>query len=104
MQTVIETRTGYMIRCPKCRWHEYPKNGKPGASWTFNGDVSSPTFTPSMNEAVGPFPNGEIRRCHFTVTSGQIKFHDDCTHDLKGQTLQLEAWPQIEIDSNQMEG
>lgn len=101
-QTVIETRTGWMIRCRSCHWHEYPKTGKPGASWTFNGDLERPTFRPSMNEALGPFPEdspwaGQIRRCHFTVTDGAIDYHGDCSHELRGK-MPLEPWPQAEID------
>jgi hypothetical protein len=102
MQTVIETKTGWMIKCPNCGWHEYPKVGRPQATWSFNGNLQSPTFSPSMNEGLnqpGPHFNPEhpSRRCHFTVTNGQIKFHDDCTHGFKGQTLPLESWPDSEV-------
>ena len=101
MKTVIETAEGYMIRCPACGWHEFPKQGKPGASWTFNGNFERPTFKPSMNEAVGPFPDGskwagQIRRCHFVLTDGVLHFCGDCTHDLKGKVVPLEPWTEAE--------
>jgi hypothetical protein len=98
MSTVKETSTGWVIRCRACNWHEFPKSGKPGASWTFNGDFERPTFTPSMNELVnGPGPDNRpdipTRRCHFIVTDGQIQFCGDCTHELAGQAMPLEHWP-----------
>ncbi len=97
MATVKETETGWMIRCPACNWHEFPKVGRPGASWTFNGDLERPTFSPSMNELIngpGPHHNSEVptRRCHFIVTYGQIQFCGDCTHELNGKTMPLEHW------------
>ncbi len=55
--------------------------------WTWNGDLIKPTFTPSIlctwNE-----PSGD-KRCHSFVTDGKIKYLTDCTHDLKGQTVDL---------------
>lgn len=103
MQTVIETESGYMIQCPVCGWHEFPKVGKPNASWSFNGNYERPTFTPSMNEAVGPFPEdskwpGQIKRCHFVLTDGRLNFQGDCTHELAGQQRDLEPFSQAKID------
>jgi hypothetical protein len=106
MDTVIETRTGWMIRC-RCRtegWHEFSKVGRPNATWTFNGNMVKPTFSPSMNELCnGPgthhHPEYPTTRCHFTVTDGRIQYHGDCTHDLKGQTLDLEPWPEATVRS-----
>lgn len=98
MQTIIETPTGWMIKCQNCQWHEFPKVGKPGASWQFNGDLALPTFTPSMNELVGPYPDGTSRRCHFIVTNGQIKYCGDCSHSLANQIIPLLPWEQAEID------
>lgn len=102
MQTVIETKTGWMIRCFKCGSHEFPKAKTPGKSWSFDGNMEEPTFTPSMNETVGPFPEdsqwtGQIRRCHFTVQTGLIIYHADCSHEMRG-IHQLKPWTQPEID------
>lgn len=103
-QRVIETSTGYMIRCPACQWHEFPKVGKLGASWTFNGNLERPTFQPSMNYRFNPSdskhysPNIKSSQCHFIVTNGRIAFCGDCTHHLKGQTLELEPWPEAEAE------
>lgn len=54
----------------------------------FNGDLEKPTFTPSL---VNNFIPGQM--CHSYITDGNIQFLDDCTHELKGQMVEL---PQIE--------
>jgi hypothetical protein len=92
-----------MIRCPVCGWHEFPKVGRPGASWTFNGNYEKPTFHPSMNEKVGPFPDGHSTRCHFVLTNGVLKFCDDCTHDMKGKSVPLEPWTPAEAARHGLE-
>lgn len=107
MQKVIETNTGWMVKCKACKWHEFPKIGKPGASWTFNGDLGCPTFNPSMNEHLndpGPNHNPELptRICHFIISNGQISYCRDCTHELVGQTLMLEEWSDAEVKFYQL--
>ena len=92
-----------MVRCRNCGQHEYPKVGKPGATWSFNGDRTTPTFSPSMNELVnGPGPDHrpdiDTMRCHFTITNGMIQYHDDCTHELRGVTATLQEWPQGHLE------
>ena len=105
--------TGYMILCPSCgNGHLF--NTSPGPNgvggskpvWTFNGDLERPTFSPSMlvggvrditddeiarikaGEQVEPTP----RVCHSFVRDGRIEFLSDCTHELSGQTVELEEW------------
>lgn len=102
-QVVIETPSGWMIKCPSCQWHEFPKKGKPGASWTFNGDLFKPTFTPSMNqlmrfsEAVCEEDRRPDRRCHFIITAGRMQFCGDCTHDYKNKIIDMVPWPDVEV-------
>lgn len=104
MQTVIETPTGWMIRCAGHTngWHEFPKVGRPGASWTFSGNLEKPTFSPSMNEGVNlkssPHHQADVpeSRCHFTVTDGKIEYHGDCTHALRGK-MDLFPWPDAKV-------
>lgn len=102
-QLVIETHTGWMIRCRNCGWHEFPKKGKPKATWIFNGDMVKPTFTPSMNEGVnlpdcGDYkPEYPSRRCHFNIRDGNIIYCGDCSHDLKDQTFPLEPYSDVEV-------
>ena len=77
--------------CPACdHMHGYaveqpfPSNN---ARWSFNGNGDSPTFTPSMNIGIGPFPIGHIERCHYFLTDGRIQYLGDCTHAMAGQTV-----------------
>lgn len=113
--------TGYMIMCPACKQgHLFNlkcgKNGLGGDKpcWTFDGNLDSPTFSPSMlcrsirftpkgyadyrkwleggcGPRTGEFDN-EPLICHSFVHDGRIEFLPDCTHELRGQTVDLEEW------------
>ncbi len=75
---------GYMAQCPGCdSVHVYDKR------WTFNGNYDKPTFKPSYlaKRTMGPEKTPFV--CHSFVTDGQIKFLNDCTHEFKGQTVEL---------------
>jgi hypothetical protein len=110
---------GYMFLCPGCDevhiiytnrdWCNEQPSGRP--CWGFNGDVNRPTFSPSllcqglMYPSGNKFPNEEeINRmragenlrplmkpyvCHSFIRDGKIEFLNDCTHKLKGQTVDL---------------
>jgi hypothetical protein len=56
----------------------------------FKGSIDSPTFTPSVKLTWG---DKMENCCHYIITDGQVKFCDDCTHDLKGQTVPLPLLP-----------
>lgn len=96
------------FKCPGCgSLHQLtvvPHTNGAGASWSFNGSLTSPTLTPSILSKCGPFPKdcnpayiiGDRKPnadgfliCHSFVTNGQIKFLSDCTHAFAGQTLDL---------------
>ena len=69
---------GWMIFCPGCdEYHIFDKR------WTFNGDLEKPTFTPSY------LSKTQDTVCHSFVTDGAIRYLGDCTHKLKGQTVDL---------------
>lgn len=70
---------GWLIDCPGCGMSHLFDN-----RWNFNGDVDKPTFTPSM---LARWPENNV--CHSFVTDGKIKFLNDCTHDLKGQEVEM---------------
>lgn len=80
----------WMIFCPGCECAHVLD-----ARWTFNGDVVSPTFTPSYLSR-GPHGDPPVERvCHSFIKDGQIQFMDDSTHALRGQTVALppyEKW------------
>lgn len=88
-----------LIFCPGCKFgHAFTTKVTPGSQkscWTWNGSLDSPTFAPSMlvRYPWGEGPNGqakEMRTCHSYVRDGKIEFLGDCSHDLKGQTVDLE--------------
>jgi Family of unknown function (DUF6527) len=55
-----------------------------GARWLFNGDMQSPTFSPSVHI---------VGKCHSFVSAGKIQFLSDCSHELAGRTVELEPFP-----------
>lgn len=79
------------FECPGCGWLHIlnldPSIGRP--CWQFNGDVDRPTITPSINAWREYGGNRETQRCHSFVTDGKIRFLNDCTHKLTGQTIDL---------------
>lgn len=88
------------IYCPGCkREHCFaPKNSPDVSGWSWNGSMEKPTFAPSMLVTCGPFPEhssrpGHTDICHSFVREGHIEFLGDCTHELKGQTVELGRAP-----------
>lgn len=94
-----------LFRCPGCNDNHQISVG----TWTFNGDLERPTFSPSVlyNAAQWgeEWPAFAARRaahpgvgtggtivCHSFVTDGRIQFLGDCTHSLAGQTVDLPEW------------
>ena len=85
----------YSFYCPACKHeHVYAINSD-GTGWQFNGNMDSPSFTPSLlntvtikNEATGVY-DVEYSRCHLFVTDGKIIYCGDCKHELAGQTVEL---------------
>lgn len=97
---------GYSHYCPGCEQMHVFAVDQPfrnGARWTYDGNEEAPTFSPSMNIRVGPYPNdeeraGEFDVCHYFLRAGRIEFLGDCTHTLKGQTVQLPELPERHRD------
>jgi hypothetical protein len=81
-------------------------------NWNWNGSATSPTFNPSILVQCGHYGNPQsdhcwctynaahpdepapfkCQRCHSYVQNGKIIFLPDCTHELKGQTVELPEW------------
>ena len=80
--------------CPGCEtyhgvWVD-KKNELTGANWQWNGDKVNPTFKPSiLVNKKGDYYNPGEPTCHSFVTNGSIRFLNDCTHKLAGQTVPL---------------
>lgn len=97
------------IFCPGCK----EEHGIVPGRWTWNGDFSRPTFSPSVLVTSGHYcdswkqgdhcwctyyeqhPDKEksfsCQRCHSFVEDGNIRFLSDCSHELAGQTVALGA-------------
>lgn len=101
---------GYEFVCPGCdRLHILPVgkgDGSVHARWEFNGDTDLPTFHPSVKaQGVNPLTyEQKLRRdegrkvtptpyvCHSWIKEGRIEFLNDCTHKLKGHTVDLNEY------------
>ena len=96
--------------CPGCEEvHSIPD------SWTFNGNVECPTFSPSVRitgkrtvKVDGKWDGGWVRDaegnpldycCHYILTAGQLQFCADSTHALAGKTVPLPQLPDFLTDS-----
>ena len=84
--------TIYKFICPGCgEQHWFWTKNLHGPVWTFNGDMDKPTVRASI-KVTTRLPDGD-RICHSFVTDGRIQFLDDCTHALRGQTVELPEIP-----------
>lgn len=101
--------------CPGCECAHGVRVFGEKPVWSWNGDIERPTITPSIlaryyratpegaammlsGEALPPgtdrYPGMDMI-CHSFVTAGKIQFLDDCTHDLRGKTVDLPAWTEV---------
>lgn len=112
---------GVSFECPAGHEHLLPVDWAPPglqrspamegrATWSFNGDLERPTFSPSIAarsghhagqsratcwctyNAANPREDGPQFTCfvcHSYVRDGRIQFLGDCTHALAGQTVDL---------------
>ncbi len=88
------TVVGYCFWCPACeevhcfRIAHYA--AAPNAPlWTFNGNLESPTFTPSLRM----FKTEVTPECHLNLTDGEIQYHSDCGHSWAGKKIPLPEMP-----------
>lgn len=82
---------GHLFECPGCgEPHRVPP------TWTFNGDLERPTFSPSILVRWG---SDDPRRCHSFIREGRIEFCADSTHPLAGKTVDL-----LEIEGYEQAG
>lgn len=82
---------GYLFWCPGCRRpHPYRVAAspwdKPGTPvWTFNGDLTKPSFSPSLLVLCS---DGKTE-CHLFLTDGVLSYCGDSAHALAGQSVPL---------------
>lgn len=82
----------FIFECPGCGhshglYITHPNDI--GHKWGFDGNMESPTVTPSINSK-WTYAGGKKHVCHFFIRQGKIQFLGDCTHELKGQTVDME--------------
>ena len=84
---VLPVDDGHVAYCLGCEQsHLIPLN------WQFNGDLEKPTFTPSL---LIHYHNGRKNidyTCHSFITDGKWKYCSDSTHELAGQTVEMEDY------------
>lgn len=82
----------YLFYCPGCKCNHYIntnlKGKGNGPCWNLKGSLSKPTVTPSILVNRGK-TNPNMHTCHMFITDGKIKFLNDCTHKLAGQTVDM---------------
>lgn len=104
---------GLRFKCPGCDSnHVVNITGTGNQKWGWDGNYERPTLTPSILVTSGHYMSGhhgecwcqynqehpddkcfECTRCHSFVRNGYIEFLGDCSHKLRGQTVEL---PDIE--------
>lgn len=105
-----EGKEGYSFWCPGCEgYHGFIVKSLTGPVWSFNNNLTHPTFKPSIlvrsvstppvieKDKDGKYVLGKDGRlkgakdtiCHSYVTDGKIIFQGDCTHDKRNTTVEL---------------
>jgi hypothetical protein len=88
--------TGYRFWCPGCeefhsfRIARFPGDKPDAPIWAFNGNLESPTFTPSLRYLRTEVTKG----CHLVLTAGLLSYLNDCDHALAGKKVQLGEVPE----------
>lgn len=111
----VEGQVGehYLFYCPGCKeMHRFQVGVANGPSWTFDGNMEKPTFSPSLLITSGHYVKGHLNGdscwctyneehpndpapftcgiCHLFLKEGKLEFLGDCTHDHAGKTVDLE--------------
>lgn len=92
LPTIDTMGPDYMFWCPGCKCYHgvwTTTRNDNHAIWGFNGDVNKPTFTPSIL-IQGHLGGDNYGVCHSFVKDGKIQYLNDCTHELAGQTVEME--------------
>jgi len=91
IRTLVDGRK--IFYCPGCKTEHAVSIGEGRPHWDYNGNPDTPTFTPSILVTCDWDDPVTHEVCHSFVTDGKIHFLGDCTHAMKGQTVELPEWP-----------
>ena len=86
----------YCPACKECHWVSVGPRSMWSIVWSFNKDCEKPTINPSLL-VTHRMPDGE-RRCHSFIREGKIQYLGDCTHELKGQTVEIPDFPEDRVN------
>lgn len=83
-----------MFYCTGCkRSHSVTVGGlqnSKGATWAWNGSLTSPTFSPSILVRWTQGRDYTAKVCHSFIRNGIWEYLGDCTHELAGQHVPME--------------
>jgi len=82
----------YGFYCPGCQcdhmFSVLPVGHPTGKTWRFDGNLEAPTFAPSLVCNI----SDPKARCHCFVEFGNIRYLDDCYHELASKTVPMRDW------------
>jgi len=82
---IVDSPNLFIFWCPGCGYCHYIDTKR----WIFNKNMEKPTVSPSILI----HPGDNTPRCHIFITNGQIRYLNDCTHKLAGQTIDMTPHP-----------
>lgn len=78
----------YCSGCEESHGFVVVRKGSKGPVWTWDENLESPTFSPSLK--ITSSWKGKERICHLFLKSGKIQYLADCTHSFAGKTIEPE--------------
>ena len=89
----------YFVYCPGCeRAHRFMvvNEAVPEQVWEFDGNMESPTFSPSLLMQTSEWDGHQWVRyaCHSFLKNGVWEFLSDSTHDLAGRDAPMVDFPE----------
>lgn len=91
MDKIIKKKDGTLLfLCPGCN-KIHVINQPERVLWEFNEKLDKPTIRPSILNKSQYKRKGKIVKsiCHSFITDGKIRFLNDCTHEMAGETVEL---------------
>lgn len=91
---LVRREIGFLFYCPGCKNSHMVTTVHEKPCWDFNYDAERPTISPSYLVQIPASDDGKYPavRCHSYIRDGRIEYLSDCTHDLRGQTVDLPDW------------